>query len=312
MTAAPPQSTFGDNAPPAAPLASMTAFARSGGAAGPWRFAWEMRSVNGKGLDVRLRLPPGFEAVETEVRGRTGRALARGSLSATLTANREGEAVAVNVNRPALDALYRAIAENAARLGAPAPALDALLVIKGIVEVREAEDSEAERQALAAAVLAAFDEGLASLSAMREREGEALRGVLHQRLDAIADLIAAAETLPERSVAAVKARLIDQVRSLIETGQPLDADRLHQEAVLVATRADVREEIDRLGAHLSAARDLLAQGGPVGRRLDFLAQEFNREANTLCSKSNTIPLTKIGLDLKLLVDQFREQIQNLE
>ena len=296
---------------PRTPLASMTGFARVSGSHGPWRFGWEVRSVNGKGLDLRLRLPPGFEALESDVRSRTGQMLSRGSVAANLTASREGEASAVRVNQAALEALYRAMSESARRLGAAAPTLDSLLAVKGMVEITEAEDSEEERRALMAAVLDAFDRALTELGAMREREGSALNAILTERLDAITGLVSRAERLPERSVEAVRARIADQVRVLMEAAS-LDPERLHQEAILAVTKADVREELDRLVAHIAQARDLMAAGGPVGRRLDFLAQEFNREANTLCSKSNSVALTQIGLDLKLLVDQFREQIQNLE
>ncbi|WP_454916343.1 YicC/YloC family endoribonuclease [Xanthobacter sediminis] len=301
------------SAAPRAPApASMTAFARAAAAQGGWRFGWELRSVNGKGLDVRLRLPPGCEDLEAPVRARAAAVLTRGSVSATLTATREGEAVAVRVNEAGLESLMRAVRRTAERLGAPAPGIEALLAVKGIVEVAEPEEDEAERRARNEACLAAFDVALAELAAMREREGRALQILLLARLDAIAALVEAAERLPERSVEAIRARLAEQVRALLGAAPQLDPERLHQEAVLIATKADVREELDRLAAHVAAARELLTAGGPVGRRLDFLAQEFNREANTLCSKSNAVVLTQIGLDLKLLVDQFREQIQNLE
>ncbi|MDI4664400.1 YicC family protein [Xanthobacter autotrophicus] len=294
-----------------APLASMTGFARVAGSHGPWRFGWEVRSVNGKGLDLRLRLPPGFEVLEADVRTRTGQVLTRGSVSAALSATREGETGTVRVNQGALEALFRTVSESARRLGAPVPTLDGLLAVKGMVEIAEADESEEERRALMSAVLTAFDRALAELGTMRTREGEALNAILSERLDAISALLVRAERLPERGVDAIKARIAEQVRVLMEAAT-LDPDRLHQEAVLAVTKADVREELDRLSAHITAARDLLHTGGPAGRRLDFLAQEFNREANTLCSKSNSVALTQIGLDLKLLVDQFREQIQNLE
>jgi uncharacterized protein (TIGR00255 family) len=184
--------------------------------------------------------------------------------------------------------------------------------VKGIVEVSEGDDMEEDRAGITASAMAGFEAALADLKTMREREGGALRAVLTDRLDAISALVDAAESLPERQIDAIRGRLADQVRALMETGVPLDAERLHQEAALLAAKADVREELDRLRAHVSAAHELLAKGGPVGRRLDFLAQEFNRETNTLCSKSNAVALTQIGLDLKLLVDQFREQIQNIE
>lgn len=293
-------------------LASMTAFARSSVTLGAWRLSWEVRSVNGKGLDLRLRLPPGCEEIEAAVRARAGAVLNRGAVSASLTAVREGEDVSIRVNEAGLESLMRAVRRTAEKLGAPQPGLDALLSVKGIVEVGEAEETAEERSARCAAALGAFDTALAELAAMREREGQALREILLARLDSISDLVATAEALPERSVEAIRARLAEQVRALLDAAPQLDPERLHQEAVLIATKADVREELDRLTAHGIAARELLLAGGPVGRRLDFLAQEFNREANTLCSKSNAVVLTQIGLDLKLLVDQFREQIQNLE
>ncbi|WP_029003378.1 YicC/YloC family endoribonuclease [Azorhizobium doebereinerae] len=293
-------------------LASMTGFARAHGLTGAWRWTWEVRSVNAKGLDLRLRLPSGFDALDAAARAAATKALSRGSVSGTFTVTREGDSLSVGLNKEALRALYAATREAAADLGSAPPALDALLNVKGIVEVIEAEQTEADRDAISRDAAAGFGRALHDLSLMRRGEGAALRAVLGERLDAIARLITAAEALPERKLEAIKARLAEQVRALADIHAALDPDRLHQEAVLLATKADVREELDRLTAHVAAARDLLAQGGPVGRKLDFLAQEFNREANTLCSKSNAVALTQIGLDLKLLVDQFREQIANIE
>ncbi|MEP9366291.1 YicC/YloC family endoribonuclease [Xanthobacter sp. VNH20] len=293
-------------------LASMTGFARIQGVTAGWRWAWEVRSVNAKGLDLRLRVPTGFEALDAAARAAASRALARGSVAGTLTLAREGESVAVAVNQPALEALIVAARAAAERYSIAPPTLDALLTVKGIVEVIEAELTPQDQDAVSHAALAGFEAALEALIAMRHAEGAALKAVLLERLDAIAALVAQAEARPERSADAIKARLRDQVRALLDTGTPLDPERLHQEAALLATKADIREELDRLTAHLAAARDLLAQGGPVGRRLDFLSQEFNRESNTLCSKSNAVALTQIGLDLKLLVDQFREQIANIE
>ena len=293
-------------------VASMTGFARAHGLSGPWRWNWEVRSVNAKGLDLRLRLPSGFEALDAEARAAAGRRLSRGSVSGTFSLAREGESVAVALNEPALAALLTATRSASERFGIAAPTLDTLLTVKGVVEIVEREMSEDEVRQITADALAGFETALADLIGMRVREGEALCGGLQERLAAITRLVAAAEALPERQQDAIRARLHDQVRALLESGAPLDADRLHQEAALLAAKSDIREELDRLTAHLAAARELLAQGGPVGRRLDFLSQEFNREANTLCSKSNAVALTQIGLDLKLLVDQFREQIQNIE
>lgn len=293
-------------------LHSMTGFARAQGTNGPWRWSWEVRSVNAKGLDVRLRLPTGFEDLEAGARAAATRALSRGSVSATFTLNREGDQVSVAVNEAALQALIAATRAAAERFSLAPASLDSLLAVKGIVEVSEADSVEEDRADLTASALAGFEAALSDLKAMREREGGALRAVLLERLDAISTLVDGAEALPERRIEAIRARLAEQVRALLETRVPLDAERLHQEAALLAAKADVREELDRLRAHVSAAHELLAKGGPVGRRLDFLAQEFNRETNTLCSKSNAVALTQIGLDLKLLVDQFREQIQNIE
>lgn len=290
----------------------MTGFARAHGITGAWRWSWELRSVNAKGLDLRLRLPAGFEALEAAARAAAGRHLSRGSVSGTFAVTREGEAVSVSINQPALQALIAAAQEAGARYGLAAPSLDALLAVKGVVEVTEAEQTAEDVERIAGDAAAGFEEALHALSQMRLKEGAALRAVLGERLAGMSTLVAAAEALPERQPEAIKARLREQVRALLEAGAPLDSDRLHQEAALIATKADVREELDRLTAHIAAAYGLLDAGGPVGRKLDFLAQEFNREANTLCSKSNAVALTQIGLDLKLLVDQFREQIQNIE
>lgn len=297
---------------PATVLGSMTAFARVAGTAGNWSFTWELRSVNGKGLDLRLRLPVGFDDLEPEVRKRAAKVLSRGSVTATLTATRQGEQMVARVNENALASLLQAVQVTAQNLGTAVPTIDTLLTIKGIVDVSEVRESESDRLRLVQVFLEAFDEALKDLHAMRAREGAALGSVLRERLEAMTDLLKSAEELRERGVETIKARLAAQVKMLMDTAAQLDPIRLHQEAVLAATRADVREELDRLDAHVSAAQELLTTGGPVGRKLDFLAQEFHREANTLCSKSNAVSLTKLGLNLKVLVDQFREQVQNIE
>ncbi|TCT06873.1 YicC/YloC family endoribonuclease [Aquabacter spiritensis] len=294
------------------PIASMTGFARAQGATGPWRWSWELRSVNAKGLDLRLRFPPGFDALEAAARAAAGRRLARGSVSGTFQVTRESAAVAVSVNQPALEALVSAARAAAERFGLPAPGIDALMGVKGVIEVAEAEQTAEDVARIASDAQDGFEAALGALQEMRAGEGTALAVVLRERLDAMSGLVAAAEALPDRQADAIKGRLRDQVQALLGTGAPLDPDRLHQEAALLAAKADIREELDRLHAHIAAARALLDAGGPVGRKLDFLSQEFNREANTVCSKANAVALTQIGLDLKLLVDQFREQIQNIE
>lgn len=294
------------------PLSSMTGFARADGAVDAYRWAWEVRSVNGKGLDVRLRLPPGFEHLEGPTRERIAATLARGNVQATLTLQSQPGAMRVRVNDEILAEVMAAMERIRGRIDAAPPTLDGILSIKGVIETTEAEPDDAARAALAKAMLADLDAALASLSADRVREGGAIVVTLGTRLDEIHRLVRAVEASPARTPEAIRSRLAEQVAMLLDAAPALDPDRLHQEAVLLATRADVREEIDRLDAHVAAARDLLAESGPVGRRLDFLAQEFNREVNTLCSKSNDRTITALGLELKAVVDQFREQVQNLE
>jgi uncharacterized protein (TIGR00255 family) len=293
-------------------LASMTGFARAHGAVGNHAWAWELKSVNSKGLDLRLRLPPGWDAIEAAIRASAARALARGAVSAALELKREGAAPVVRVNEQVLSAVLDTMRTIAKRADAQPPTVDGILGLKGVIEVVEAEESEEERAAVEAAVVSGFDTALKDLVAARRREGEALVRILSDRVSEIEKLTNAAERSPARTQEAIRARLTEQVKLLLDTGEKFDRDRLHQEAILLATRLDVREEIDRLGAHVVAARELLKNGGAVGRRLDFLAQEFNREANTLCSKANDASLTAIGLELKAVVDQFREQVQNLE
>jgi len=200
----------------------------------------------------------------------------------------------------------------AGRVDAAAPRLDGVLALKGVIEVIDEDEREADRQAAEAAVIAGFDATIAELATMRRHEGEALRHVLTQRVREIAALAQRAEAAPGRRPEAIKARIAEQVAMLIDASERFDPDRLHQEAILIATKADVREELDRLASHVAQIERLIAAGGAIGRRLDFLAQELNRETNTLCSKSNDVELTNIGLELKSVVEQFREQVQNLE
>ena len=293
-------------------LASMTGFARSHGATGTHAWAWELKSVNGKGLDLRLRLPPGWDSIEPAVRAAASRALARGNVTATLTVAREGVAPTLRVNEEALAAVLAAIGRIAERVDAAPASLDGILGLKGVVEVVEAEESDSERSKAEAVVVKGFETALADLVTARQSEGAALEQILSDRVAAIATLVHQAESSPGRKPEAIRARLAEQVKALLETDVKFDADRLHQEAALLAAKADAREEIDRLKTHVTAARGLLKNGGAVGRRLDFLAQEFNREANTLCAKANDGVLSAVGLELKAVVDQFREQVQNLE
>ncbi len=291
-------------------LTSMTGFARIDGAFETTRFAWEIRSVNGRGLDLRLRMPPGFEAVEQAVRAKIGTRVVRGSLQASLQVERSGEATGYRVNRDLLDLLIATARDYAGTPGLAPASLDGLLAVKGVVEPAAGEE-DAGREALEAAVVAAFEAALDALVAARLEEGRALTRIVGGQIDEIARLAAEAEACPARRPEAIAARLAAQVEAL--TGRTdLDPARLHQEAMLLAARADIREELDRLTAHVAQARKLVAEGRGVGRRLDFLAQEFNRETNTLCSKSNDAALTAIGLALKAVIDQFKEQVQNIE
>jgi uncharacterized protein (TIGR00255 family) len=290
----------------------MTGFARSHGSSGPYSFEWELKSVNAKGFDLRMRLPPGWDEVEQGVRKRAGEVLVRGTVYANLSVRRVNAQSSVRVNADVLNSIIRIAADLAGKIDAVAPSIDGLLAIKGVIEVAEPENDEAEDKAARIAAEAAFAEALASLVDMRKREGDTLGQILSQRLDEIEVLAAKAEAAPGRKPDAVKARLAEQIATLIEASDRFDADRLHQEALMIAAKADIREELDRIASHIAQAREMLATGGAVGRRLDFLAQEFNREVNTCCSKSNDLELTNTGLAMKNVVEQFREQVQNLE
>lgn len=293
-------------------LLSMTGFARVQGAVSGFRYAWELKSVNAKGLDLRLRAPPDFDSLEIKAREKIAARLARGAVSANLVAKREDESQIARLNGAALDALLAALSERPPPANVGPATLDGLLAIRGVIEIVEPELSEAERAELETQLLGSLDEALDALVASRKAEGDALGAVLHQRLDRIARLAAEADAAPARQPEAIRARLKQQLARLLENADALDATRLHQEAALLAVKADIREELDRLKAHVDSASKLLVAGGPVGRRLDFFAQELGREANTLCAKSNDPGLTAIGLELKIEVEQLREQVQNIE
>ena len=294
-------------------LQSMTGFARAVGEHDGASIAWEVKSVNGKSVEVRLRLPQGFERLEPAVRQTLQKRFSRGNFQATLTVGRAaGQQVQPVVN----EVFLRDLAGLAKRLQdqfgvAPATA-DGLLSLRGVLDIPESNETEEVRAALDAAILSALETALTGLEQARQSEGEALRSLLSAHIDAIEALTRNAEADPSREPAAIRERIAEQVRLLMDASANLDAVRLHMEAAFLATKADIREEIDRLKTHVVSGRVLLANGGAIGRKLDFLAQEFNRESNTLCSKSNAATVTAIGLELKAVVDQFREQVQNLE
>jgi uncharacterized protein (TIGR00255 family) len=293
-------------------LSSMTGFARSHGTSGPYSFEWELKSVNAKGLDLRLRLPQGWDELEAFAKKRAAEVLSRGTVYANLTVKRADAGSTVRVNEEVLASIVKIATSLSGRIDAVAPSIDGLLAIKGVIEVVEPESDEAEDKAAKDAAAAAFEAALTSLVEMRRREGEALGKILGQRVEEIEALARRAEASPGRKPEAIKARLAEQVAALLDTSDRFDADRLTQEALLIAAKADVREELDRIASHVAQVRDMLGKGGPVGRRLDFLSQEFHREVNTCCSKSNDIELTNTGLEMKNVVEQFREQVQNLE
>lgn len=293
-------------------LSSMTGFARSHGTSGAYSFEWELKSVNAKGFDLRMRMPPGFDEVEAVARKRATEVLSRGTVYANLTVKRSNAASTVKINEEVLNSVLRIAADLASKIDAVAPSVDGLMNIKGVIEVVEPEADEAEDKAAKTAVAAAFEEALTALVAMRKREGLTLGEILSQRLDEIETLSKKAEAAPGRKPEAIRARLAEQIATLLEASDRFDSDRLSQEALMMATKADIREELDRIASHISQSREMIKKGGPVGRRLDFLSQEFNREVNTCCSKSNDLELTSTGLEMKNVVEQFREQVQNLE
>jgi uncharacterized protein (TIGR00255 family) len=293
-------------------VSSMTGFARAAGSSGPWRWAFELKSVNAKGLDLRLRMPAPFDRVETEARARLAKALARGTCFANLSARREGTTAAAQIDLAALESIAVAARAAAGKAGLAPPTMDGLLAVRGVFDTGEVEDDEAAVNVACAGALASLDEAIAALIAARRGEGAALAHLLKTMLAAIAALVEAADANPARRPEAVRERLAQSIQTLMESSRGFDENRLHQEGILLAAKADIREELDRLKTHVGAARALIDQGGPIGRRLDFLSQELGREASTLCAKANDVSLTAQGLELRAQIEQFREQVQNVE
>src|SRR6476646_7509563 len=286
-------------------LKSMTGFGRSSGVHGETSWHWEVRSVNGRGLELRLRMPSGLEGLEIKARSLAQEKLARGNCHPILALGRETGQLAIRLNEAALSQALAAAERAQALTHKEAPNLDTLLAMRGVVEVVEGEESEEAHAKLEAALLKGLGTALDQLVAGRTAEGARLAGVMTNQLDQIASLVERAANAAGRQPEAILQRLI-------ETGAGLDPERLHQEALLLAAKSDIQEELDRLRSHVAAAKELLAQDQPAGRRLEFLAQEFNREANTLCSKASDIEISRAGLELKSVIDQLREQVQNIE
>ncbi|GAK44681.1 conserved protein [Tepidicaulis marinus] len=294
-------------------LSSMTGFARVEGALDGARWHWELRSVNGKGLDLRLRLPSGFDALEPKLKAIAQSAMKRGNVQANLQLTRENAANVPRLNEDVLKGVLAAVSRlRDHQIYLSDSTAEGILSLKGVMEMGEAEETEEARAALEEALAASFAEAVKALASARDEEGAKLGALLEAQVKRIEELTGEAAASPAASAEAMRERLKRQVEELLGASPSLNEERLAQEAALLATKADVREELDRLGAHVEQARDLLASDEPVGRRLDFLTQEFNREANTLCSKAADVALTRIGLELKTVIDQLREQVQNVE
>lgn len=293
-------------------IRSMTGFGRADGVHGDVRWHWEIRTVNGRGLDLRLRLPPGYDALEPKIREAAGKAITRGSVTVTLNVAGGSSISGIRLNEEILAQVVAAAERVQQMAHCEMPRADGLLSLRGVMEVVEAEETEAEREARTAAVLSSLRKALDGVIQARSDEGKRLADVLSAQVSEVETLTARIAASPSRTVEAVQARLKEQVAKLLEASQSFDPGRLHQEAVLIATRIDIEEELKRLASHVTAARELLASKEPVGRKLDFLTQEFNREANTVCSKANDGDIQRAGLALKAVIDQMREQVQNIE
>lgn len=283
------------------------------------RISWEIRCVNGKGLDARFRIPNGFDDLELQLRTALGRIFARGSFQVSLTIEEPEAQTALVINEALLSKVMQTAQQLQNQYGLAPASVDAVLNLRGILEPPQTLSDDAGKAALKAALLSSFDAALDALKLMRLQEGKRLSDLLGSHVDRIAELAVQARQDASRSAEAIRERLAGQVALLLDAMNSnrsaaivLDEQRLHMEAAFLATKADIQEELDRLDMHVAAAHKLLSDGGPAGRKLDFLSQEFNRETNTLCSKSNAASITAIGLELKAVVDQFREQVQNLE
>ena len=291
----------------------MTGFARGDGSADSLSWVWEARSVNGRGLDVRLRVPPGYDAVEAAARDILSKRITRGSVTLTLTTERPAGLGTVRLNEGVLADVMKAAARVTELSGGSRPDTAALMSIKGVLEAGEsAVETPAVRGAREQALIKSCELTVDRLVEARRAEGTRLQAILAEQLGEIRRVAGEVRVSPSRTPEAIRSRLGEMIGRILETSNGFDKDRLHQEAVLAATRADVEEELARLDAHVAAAHDILSENGAVGRKLDFLAQEFNREANTLCSKANAVDITRLGLTLKTTIDQLREQVQNIE
>ena len=293
-------------------LMSMTGFARTTFEHAGTKYVWELKTVNARGLDLRLRIPSGLEQVEVDIRQLVRDRIARGTCFASLQEEGGTGTDDLVLNERALTLVVAAARRLAEVDGIAPPCADGLLALPGVLQSGARGVDREMAEGRGKAILAALETALAELKVARREEGSRIHQVLSGQVAQIEELVSAASILAEEALPSLRARIAEQVDLLVSDRKQLDPDRLHQEAVLVATRADVREELDRLRGHVEAARTQLASPEPVGRRLEFLAQEFNREANTLCSKAFDRRLGEIGIELKTVIDQWREQVQNVE
>lgn len=293
-------------------LKSMTGFARADGNLDSMWWHWEIRTLNSRNLDIRLRIPSAIDGLEQSVRQACAGKLKRGNCSVSLNIRRDTGLGELRLNETALRQVADALGRAQKIINAEPARLDGILGLKGVLEYSEPEDGEEVIAARRDAMLKSLDEALIAAVAARVQEGERLHRALSHQVDQIAEIVAKTEVAPARTQENIQERLRQQIKRLTSENVGFDEDRLYQEAMLLAAKADIEEELERLKAHVAAARELLEADEPVGRRLEFLAQEFNREANTICSKSNDPGLTKLGLSLKAVIDQLREQVQNIE
>ncbi len=295
------------------PINSMTGFARTSAQYGNYNWTWEVRSVNSKGLDVRLRIPSGFDALDMPARKAISQRFKRGSVALSLNISHNQDQTGYRVNQDLLNQLIDVMKMVEAKVpGVNAPSVDGLMGLRGVIETVEDSESEADREAAFGKMMVSLEEALDDLLDNRISEGGRMESVLYGHIEEIEQLCTKAEACAGAQPDVLRKRLVRQLKDVMEDLPDLDEERIAQEAAILMTKADVREELDRLRAHIEGARDLLAKGSPCGRKLDFLCQEFNREANTLCSKAQDVDLTRIGLDFKATIDQFREQVQNIE
>ena len=290
----------------------MTGFARIDGAEDGFNWVWELRSVNSRSLDVRLRLPNGMDHIETGIRNTISERVSRGNISVSLTIQKPPRRQEVLINSEVLKQILDISTKLSEDHNVSPPNVDGLLAIRGVLEVRDEEESEQQRKQLETAVFETLTKAMDELIENRSAEGERLAVGINRHLDDIDALIIEASSIDEAQPGVIVKRMREQINSLANELPALTEERLAQEAAILAVKGDIREELDRLSAHVEGGRELIKAGSPVGRKLDFLCQEFNREANTVCSKSSALNLTRVGLQLKAAIERLREQIQNIE